>query len=127
VNNLDPFRLASALSDRIRTLSEFERQRQDQAEAEARLATALLEAIPPENTSLRRFVREQQVIEVLLMYGKYSDRYGYNLPGLRNYKQVAAAVEVLRSVWKDNVIITIDEPGEQGRVSIRYFVAPHIY
>jgi hypothetical protein len=124
VATLDSFRFSRLMSDRHILFAEFQAKMRKQQEAEEKFAKDLLAVVPKR---LRRFVREQEVIEVLLKYGTYSDRYGYNLPGLRTYESVLTAIKELRAAWKKNVVITIDAPGENGRVSIRYFVAPHIY
>lgn len=121
---LRPHQFASVMMRRQVMLAEIEQKVREMQRDSAILATSLRAAVPKR---LRRFVREQEVVEVLLKFGACSDRYGYNLPGLQSYKSVARAVEELREAWKDNVIITMDDPGENGRVSIRYFAAPHIY
>ncbi len=124
MTTFDSFRFSRLMSDRHSLFAEFQAKMHKQQEAEEKFAKDLLAAVPKR---LRRFVREQGVIEVLLKYGSYSDRYGYNLPGLGTYESVLTAIKELRTAWKKNVVITIDAPGEIGRVSIRYFVAPHIY
>ena len=124
MSELKPYAFASLVQDRLRLTTEVAEKFRRQQEAEAKFAEALQLAVPKH---LQTFVRDCGIIETLLQFGKYSDRYSYNIRGLQSYKSVAAAIEELQKAWKDNVVITMDGPGERERVSIRYYAAPHIY
>lgn len=124
MSDLEPFQFARVRDQQLSIVADVQKVLSLAWRESSILATSLRAAVPQR---LRRFVREQDVVDILLTYGLFSSRYDYGLRGLQSYKSVARAIEELRIAWKDNVTITIDDPGEHGRVSIRYFVTPHIY
>lgn len=116
------YQVSGYFTQRLSALAEFELAMDRVGQVEDILKTDLHSSVPER---LRTFVEDQGVIDNVLKYGVFCDRYGYNIDGLKTYKSLKVALDELQVAWQKNIRIQLDPPGESGRVSIRYDATPH--